>query len=60
MSSINPGSGIGFAGMLTLIFIVLKLCKIVAWSWMWVLSPLWIGAIIGAICLGIFIFFGLK
>lgn len=23
-------------------FIVLKLCGVIAWSWVWVLSPLWI------------------
>lgn len=36
----------GFLGILTLIFITLKLCNVIAWSWVWVLSPLWIGAII--------------
>ena len=35
-------SGVGFCGLLTLIFIVLKLCKVIAWSWIWVLAPLWI------------------
>ena len=34
--------GIGFAGLLTLVFIVLKLCGVIAWSWWWVLAPLWI------------------
>jgi membrane protein YdbS with pleckstrin-like domain len=34
--------GIGFAGALTLIFITLKLCKVIDWSWWWVLSPIWI------------------
>ena len=32
-------SGIGFFGLLTIVFIVLKLCKIIDWSWWWVLSP---------------------
>ena len=36
------GGGIGFCGLLTIGFIVLKLCKIIAWSWLWVLAPLWI------------------
>lgn len=35
-------SGIGFGGLLTIAFIVLKLCNIINWSWLWVLSPLWI------------------
>lgn len=34
--------GIGFNGMLTILFIGLKLCKVIGWSWWWVLSPLWI------------------
>lgn len=34
---------IGFIGVLTIVFIVLKLCKVITWSWWWVLSPLWIG-----------------
>lgn len=38
--------GIGFAGLLTIAFIVLKLCGVIAWSWWWVLSPVWIMAII--------------
>ena len=36
--------GIGFTGLLTIAFIVLKLCKVISWSWWWVLSPLWISA----------------
>lgn len=38
----NTRSGIGFCGLLTIAFIVLKLCKVITWSWVWVLSPLWI------------------
>lgn len=34
-------SGIGFTGLLTIAFIVLKLCKVISWSWVWVLAPLW-------------------
>jgi hypothetical protein len=35
-------SGIGFGGLLTIAFIILKLCHVINWSWLWVLSPLWI------------------
>lgn len=38
--------GIGFGGLLTIVFIVLKLCGVINWSWLWVLSPMWISAII--------------
>lgn len=36
----------GFVGTLTIVFIVLKLVGVIAWSWVWVLSPLWIGFLI--------------
>lgn len=39
----NYNYGLNFAEGLTLVFIVLKLCKVISWSWLWVLSPLWIG-----------------
>ena len=34
---------IGFLGLLTLVLIVLKLTHYIDWSWLWVLSPLWLG-----------------
>lgn len=40
---------IGFFGLLTIIFIVLKLTGVIAWSWLWVLSPLWGGFILSFI-----------
>ena len=43
--------GVGFAGLLTIVFIVLKLVGVISWSWLWVLAPLWIEAIIVAIIL---------
>jgi hypothetical protein len=42
MSNNNSSSGsIGFFGLLGIVFIVLKLCKVVDWSWWWVTCPLW-------------------
>lgn len=35
-------SGIGFPGLLTIAFIVLKLTGVIVWSWWWVLCPLWL------------------
>ena len=32
-----------FISLLTVLFIGLKLCNVIDWSWLWVLSPLWIG-----------------
>lgn len=34
--------GTGFCSLLTIAFIVLKLTKVIDWSWLWVLAPLWI------------------
>lgn len=41
-SSSSSSSGIGFSGLLTVAFIVLKLTGYISWSWWWVLSPIWI------------------
>ena len=38
----STSSGIGFTGLLTIVFITLKLTHYINWSWWWVLSPLWI------------------
>lgn len=38
----SASGGVGFAGLLTIAFIVLKLTHVINWSWVWVLSPLWI------------------
>ena len=35
-----------FTPLLTVLFIGLKLAGIIAWSWWWVLSPIWISAVI--------------
>lgn len=37
---------IGFCGLLTLVFIVLKLTGVVGWSWIWVLAPVWASALL--------------
>ena len=39
--------GGGFCGLLTIAFIVLKLMGYISWSWIWVLSPLWIPVTLG-------------
>ena len=42
-------TGVSFTGVLTIVFIVLKLVGVINWSWIWVFSPLWINWIIGII-----------
>lgn len=44
-SSSSPSSGIGFVGLLALLFIALKLTGHIDWSWWWVLAPIWLAAI---------------
>lgn len=59
----NNSSGIGFVGLLTVAFVVLKLCGIISWSWWWVLSPLWISATVALsviIIAALFIFWRSK
>lgn len=41
-SSPSKSGGIGFFGLLTVLFIGLKLTDHIDWSWWWVLSPLWL------------------
>lgn len=43
----TTGGGVGFTGLLTLLFIGLKLGGVITWSWWWVLAPLWVGVVVG-------------
>lgn len=42
----HTSGGIGFFGLLAIVFITLKLTNYIAWSWLWVLSPLWLPAVV--------------
>lgn len=53
----TASGGLGLSGVLLVVFIVLKLCKVITWSWVWVLSPLWISLIIWGIILLIIIIY---
>lgn len=53
MSNNTNSGGIGFTGLLTLIFVTLKLTEtgpVADWSWWWVTAPIW-----GSILLAVFI-----
>jgi hypothetical protein len=54
------GGGIGFIGLLTIVFITLKLCNVINWSWWWVFAPVWISASISLIILFIFLLFAVE
>lgn len=46
---IRQNGGIGFFGVLTIVLIVLKLCKVISWSWWLVFMPLIVSTLIGFI-----------
>ncbi len=49
----SSSSGIGFGGLLTVLFVGLKLTGYITWSWWWVLSPLWISGLVVLLILAI-------
>lgn len=60
-------NGIGFGSILFIVFLVLKLCNVINWSWWWVTAPLWIPfgvalivMIIGFLLMGIASYFENK
>lgn len=40
-SSNSSSSGIGLFGLMFIVFLTLKLCGVIDWSWWWVTAPLW-------------------
>jgi len=52
-SSSSSSGGIGFPGLLTVLFIGLKLTGHITWPWVWVLSPIWISLLIGLTALAV-------
>lgn len=46
MNNKTKQGGLGIVSVLTIIFVVLKLLGGIKWSWIWVLSPIWISAVI--------------
>lgn len=59
-SSSSSSGGIGFAGLLTVAFVVLKLTHVLDWGWFWILSPLWISAILGMAVLSVLVVLGAR
>lgn len=48
-------SGVTSGSLLQIAFIVLKLCGVIDWSWIWVLSPMWIGAVVAVVCAVVYV-----
>lgn len=49
----TSSGGIGFTGLLTILFIALKLTHVITWSWWWVLSPVWISTALAIVIVGL-------
>lgn len=49
----NIRTSIGFWDLLVVVFIVLKLCGVIKWSWIWVLAPFWIPIILIVIIISV-------
>ena len=50
--------GLGIISVLTIVFIVLKLLGVINWSWIWVLSTIWISAVIAAVVFSVILIGG--
>ena len=53
-------AGLGFVEALALLFIALKLCGVIDWPWLWVLSPIWIQLIVLVIAVVIIMVISVK
>lgn len=59
--SSSTNGGIGVFGLLGVVFVTLKLCGVINWSWWWVTAPFWAGlALLAAIALLALIFAGIA
>ena len=47
----SSGGGLSIVTILLVIFLILKLTNVIGWDWVWVFSPLWIAASLGALFL---------
>jgi hypothetical protein len=56
----SSSTSIGFTGALFLVFLVLKLTKVINWSWWWVTSPIWIPILIALIIIGVVFYIEYK
>jgi len=56
-SSSSRGGGVGFAGLLTVAFVVLKLTGVINWSWWWVLAPIWISLALVVVFIALLVVF---
>lgn len=51
----KSGGGVGFFGLLFIVFLVLKLTNVIDWSWWWITAPLWGVILLTIICIAIYL-----
>lgn len=51
---------LGFGSFLSVVFVVLKLTKVISWYWLWVLSPLWISLILWGLAIVVLVKMNMK
>ena len=57
----TTSGGIGFIGLLSIAFIVLKILGKISWPWIWVLAPIWISLIIYVlVIIGVILYYRIK
>lgn len=54
-ANVSVSGGVGFPTLLFLVFLVLKLTGVIAWSWVWVTAPLWISLGLSVVALVVFL-----
>jgi hypothetical protein len=54
-NNLNSSNGVGFLGLMFLIFMTLKIMGYITWSWWWVSAPLWVPFIIVLMIILIFL-----
>lgn len=59
-SSSSSSSGIGFAGLLTIVLLLLKVFGVIAISWWWVFSPIWISFLVAILILGFMLYWASR
>ena len=52
--NVNRTNNIDLVGLLQILFIALKLIGVIDWSWVWVLSPIWISLLLFLLIILIF------
>ena len=48
-NKMKKSSSLTLADLFLVAFVVLKLCGLINWSWLWVLSPIWISVIMAIV-----------